>query len=83
MTSHSKSIGINMELVPLCSYSSFHSFGKDFYKIVKCVSVGIVAHSVKRAFVRSGTDVGRELLADNQHHPKEVPFLQLSTINGS
>ncbi|KAL7870952.1 hypothetical protein SRHO_G00084490 [Serrasalmus rhombeus] len=28
MTCHSKSMGINMELVPLCSYNSFHSSGK-------------------------------------------------------
>jgi len=31
------------------------------------VSVGICAHSAKRAFVRSGTDVGRESLAHNRH----------------
>ncbi len=43
-------------LTPCCSCNSLHSSWK---------SVWIFAHSAKRAFVRSGTDVGREGLTRN------------------
>ena len=56
MTPHFKSIGINVELP--------HSSGKLSTRFWR-VSVGIFAHSGKRAFVRSDTDVGREGLAHN------------------
>ncbi len=65
MTWHSTYIDINMELAPLCSYNSFHSYGKAFHRIIKRVSVGILARSSSRALVRSGNDVERESLACN------------------
>lgn len=64
MTSHSKSIGINMELDHL-SHNSGHS--SAFHKIFGGGSVGIFAHSSRRPSVRSGLDVGYEGLTHNSH----------------
>lgn len=56
-TSHSKTKGINMELTSLSGYIIFHISGKTFHKIL-CLFVGIFFSLGKKAFVRSGTDVG-------------------------
>lgn len=63
-----------MELLPLCSYNGFHSYRKDFHKILS-VSVGILAHSSSRALVWSDTNVGQKYLARNLTiYPKVVQW---------
>ena len=62
-TSHSKIMGINMELFPLCCYNSLHFSGKAFLIDVGTLPRGTCFHSDTRALVRSDTDVGRLGLA--------------------
>ena len=73
MTSHSKSIGINMELVPFCSCNSFNTSAK-FSTTYWSVTLRIFAHSFRRAFVSTDTEVGQEGLARISVlvHPKGV-----------
>ena len=50
-TSHSKTMGINIELAPLCCYSSLQSSGKFFWVFPQSVYMGICDHSVRQTFV--------------------------------
>ena len=58
-TSHSKIMGINMELVP--SFAAITASTLLGRLSTRCwnIAAGICFHSATRAFVRSGTDVGR------------------------
>lgn len=54
-----------MDITPICACWTSHSINhlKGIATKFWIVSVGILAYSVKRAFVRSGADVGQEGLA--------------------
>ncbi|KAK6297583.1 hypothetical protein J4Q44_G00321660 [Coregonus suidteri] len=62
-TSHSKIMGINMELVPPLLLKQPPLFWEGF---PLDVAVGTCFHSAPKALVRSGTDVGRLGLARSQ-----------------
>ena len=58
-TSHSKIMGINMELVPPFAAITASTLLGRLSTTCWNIAAGTLSHSATRAFVRSGTDVGR------------------------
>ena len=65
-TSHSKIMGINMELIPFAAITVSTLLGR---LSTRCwnIAAGICFHSATRALVRSGTDVGQLGLVRSRH----------------